>query len=79
MAKVGLLAVAVAQPVLGHVPETEVFRVLRVVGFFEIKLQGDHSGCFQPPVDIKTKVPFLNEGHVLKRSLFCVNVRLGTT
>ena len=42
-------------------------------------IKGDHSRCSQPPVDIKTKVPFYYEDHVLKRNLyFVVNGRLGT-
>ena len=38
------------------------------------------EGCSQPPSEIKTKVPFLYEDHILKRNLcFGVNPRLGTT
>ena len=25
---------------------------------FDLDIQGDHSSCVKPPVDIKTKVPF---------------------
>ena len=43
-------------------------------------LQGDHSGCVKPPFDIKTKVPFQYEAHVLRRNLcFGVNRRFDTT
>ena len=43
-------------------------------------LQGDHSGCDKPPVDIKTKAPFYYEAHVLKRDIdFGVNWRFVTT
>ena len=46
---------------------------------FFIRLQGDHSGCSQPPVDIKIKVPCLYAAHVLKCNLcFGVKGRLGT-
>ena len=43
-------------------------------------LQGDHSGCFKPPVDIKTKVHFLYEELIPKRNIcFGVNGRFETT
>ena len=43
-------------------------------------LQGDHSGCVEPPVDFITKVLFYYEAHVLKRNLcFEVNRRFVTT
>ena len=31
---------------------------LYFITLFLIMLQGGHSGCVKPPVDIKTKVPF---------------------
>ena len=31
-----------------------------------ICVQGDHSGCAKPPVDVKTKHPFLYMGLILK-------------
>ena len=44
-------------------------------------IQGDHSGCVKPPIDIKrTNVPLQYEAHELKRNLcFDVNRMLGTT
>ena len=36
-------------------------------------LQGDHSGCAKPPVDIKTKVAFEYLGLILKRN-FCFDI-----
>ena len=43
-------------------------------------IQGDHSGSFQPPVDIKMNVAFQNMLLILKRNFcFDVNRRLGTT
>ena len=45
-----------------------------------LRVQGDHSGCVKPPVDIKTKVPFWYEANVLKRKLcFGVNGRFEST
>ena len=44
-----------------------------------IHIQGDTSHCSQPPVDIKTKVPFQNEAHVLKRKIcYYANGRFDT-
>ena len=38
------------------------------------------SGCDKPPIDIKTKVPFYYEAHLLKHNLcFVVNGRFDTT
>ena len=37
-------------------------------------LQGNHSGCVKPPIDIKTKVVFYYEAHKLKRNLVLVSV-----
>ena len=53
---------------------------LRLGYFSYMHIQGDHSGCAKPPVDIKTKVPFYYEAHVLKQN-FCfeVNGRFGPT
>ena len=46
----------------------------------EFTMQGDHSGCAKPPVDIKTKVPIQNEELILKRNIcFGVNRRFVTT
>ena len=49
---------------------------------FIVKLssvQGDHSGCDKPPVDIKTNVTFLYKLLILKRNLcFDVNRRFVT-
>ena len=43
-------------------------------------VQGDHSGCDKPPVDIKTKVAFQEIGLILKQSFcFDVNRRFVTT
>ena len=37
-------------------------------------IQGDHSGCDKPPIEIKTKVPFWYEEFILKRNIcFGVN------
>ena len=42
-------------------------------------IQGDHSGCSQPPIDIKTKVAFQYKPLILKHNFcFLVNGRLGT-
>ena len=41
--------------------------------FLFILVQGDTSRCFQPPVDMKTKVAFHYEAHVLKHK-FCFHV-----
>ena len=44
------------------------------------KIQGDHSGIFQPPVDIKTEVAFQHMLLIPKLNFcFDVNRRLGTT
>ena len=37
-----------------------------------LDVQGDHSGCVKPSVDIKTKVLFYYEVHVLKRNIYLV-------
>ena len=43
-------------------------------------VQGDHSGCVKPPVNIKTKVVFYYIGLVLKHNFgFDVNGRFDTT
>ena len=43
-------------------------------------VQGDHSGCVNPPVAIKTNVPFYYEELILKRNIcFGVNGRFDTT
>ena len=43
-------------------------------------MQGDHSGCVKPPVELKTNVLFQYEANVLKHNLcFGVNGRFGTT
>ena len=46
----------------------------------DLHLQGDHSGCAKPPLEIKTKVPFLYMDLILKRNIcFDVNGRFATT
>ena len=40
-------------------------------------LQGDHSGCVEPPVDIKTNILFQYEAHVLKHNLCFVLASTG--
>ena len=41
-------------------------------------LQGDHSGCAKPPVDIKTKDPFLVHGpHTKTELLFSCQQEVG--
>ena len=46
----------------------------------DLTVQGDHSGCAKPPVDIKTKVPFYYMGLILNWNFcFDVNRRFGTT
>ena len=46
----------------------------------DISLQGDHSGCAKPPVDIESKAPFKYLGLILKQNFcFDVNGRLGTS
>ena len=35
---------------------------MRMLDFTSL-LQGDHSGCVKPPIDIKTKVPFSYEAN----------------
>ena len=43
-------------------------------------LQGEYSGCSLGVVDIKTKVVFQQEDHIIKRNLcFDVNKTQGTT
>ena len=44
-----------------------------ISSILDYRIQGDHSGCSQPPVDIKTKVPFQYEAYLLKRN-FCFDV-----
>ena len=47
-----------------HQPRDLLFRAFSFISFFvelqrvALIVQGDHSGCVKPPVDIKTKVPF---------------------
>ena len=44
------------------------------------EVQGDHSGCDKPPVDIKAKVLFEYMGLTLKRNFCCdVSRRFVTT
>ena len=46
----------------------------------EAKLQGDHSGCVRPPVDIKTNVAFQYMLIILKHNFwFHANGRFDTT
>ena len=44
-------------------------------------VQGDHSGCVKPPVDIKTKVPFEYVAHTCTKTqpFVDVNGRFDTT
>ena len=50
------------------------------VWLVEILLQGDHSGCAKPPVDVETKVPFQYTGLKVKQNFyFDVNRNFGTT
>ena len=50
------------------------WRTIHLADALRYILQGDHSGCVKPPVDIKTIVLFLYEAHVLKCNLcFGVN------
>ena len=50
----------------GEAPRREVQgEKARVTHFFVNIVQGDHSCCSQPPVDIKTKALFEYEVHVL--------------
>ena len=41
--------------------------------YFRFTLQGDHSGCVKPPVDIKTNVAFQYMGIIQKQN-YCFNV-----
>ena len=45
-----------------------------------ISVQGDHSSCAKPPIDIKTEVPFYITDSILKWNFcFDVNGRFDTT
>ena len=57
-----------------------VLRGMRLVCNWQLRLQGDHSGSSQTPVDIKMNVAFHYMFQILNRNFcFDVNRRLGST
>ena len=77
--KIGYIA-SVSCPLQTVPNKTNILSVVHPAQLTPSYIQGDTSGCDEPPVDIKTKVPFWpGQARPKRKICFEVNWRFGTT